>query len=137
MPKPITLTIDIEEIAFGRVWRLLDTMPGVVNIKLHGEGPKSKPGGSKQPQKKGGSQSVPCLVLGALIEANAKIGRDPLNKVLEANGKKATSLPDAIQKLFKAKEIQRFGKGRDVTYGITVKGRKRYETACEIQQTKD
>jgi hypothetical protein len=71
-------------------------------------------------------------VLGSLLETPGQ-GRKTLAEMLEANGKRATSLPDTIAKLRRAKEIVSKGKGRDIIYVITNAGKKRYETACQIQ----
>jgi len=46
MPKPMTITVKVEEIAFGKIYRLLDTQSGVIEISYHAEGPsKLKPNG--------------------------------------------------------------------------------------------
>ena len=132
MPKPMTMIITVEEIAFGKVFRILDTMPGVVSISLTGQGPKmpGKLNGSHKGQKMGGANTVPCLVLGALIEADGKsLNRSDLIPAVEAAGKRATSVPDALTKLIKLSCIKR--KEGQIT--ITATGRKHYETACAIQ----
>lgn len=132
MPKPMRIMVEVEEIAHGRVFRLLDGTPGVIGITPIGDGPKPQNAGSSKGQKKGGAQTAPCLVLGALIESPGA-NRTQLAAVLELNGKKATSLPDTLQKLRKAKEITSKGKGKDVSYSITPVGRKKFATACAIQ----
>lgn len=134
MAKPMKMMIEVEEIAHGRVFRLLDTMEGVVSITPIGDGPKSarqNSGGSKG-QKQGGSQSVACLVLGALLQTPG-LTREHLFPVLESHGKRRTSLPDTLMKLKKAGEIRASGSGRNVTYKATPAGKKRFETACQIQ----
>lgn len=136
MPKPMTMTIEVEEVAFGRVFRTLDAMAGVVAIKLKGEGPKkAKANGSGGAgQKHGGAQSVACIVLGALTDKI--LNRQELATTLEANGKKAASLPDTLMKLRKMGEIRSIGEGRDIKYKITTKGVKHFNTACAIQPAK-
>lgn len=130
MPKPMRIMVEVEEIAHGRVFRMLDGTPGVVSITPVGDGPRAA--ANKPRQKNGGAQTAPCIVLGALVETPG-VGRAALGAALEANGKKATSLPDTLQKLRKAKQITSKGKGKDVTYSITQTGRKHYATACTIQ----
>ena len=126
MPKPIKMMVEIEETAFGRVFRALDGMPGVVSMTPIGDGPKTKgPVG-----KKGKGGTVYCLVLRALIEADKTVNRDVLRNMLSANGKAATSLPDALMKMQKAKHIT----NKKAMYGITPAGRKHYETSCPIQE---
>lgn len=127
MPKPMKLMVEIEEAAFGRVFRTLDTMSGVVTITPIGEGPK-QPGTAKQPKGKKGT--VYCLVLSALISNGKAVNRDTLRDVLKMNGKAATSLPDTLTKLKRAKHITI----KNAMYTITPAGRKHYETSCPITE---
>lgn len=132
MPKPMTMTIEVEEIAFGKVFRTLDGMPGVINIRITGSGPKAmaKPNGrGTNGQRQGGTKTVPGIVLGELVKGPR--GRPDLAPALERAGKKATSLPDALQKLRKAKAIKTAGKGKGTEYTITPVGMKQYEAALE------
>lgn len=135
MPKPMQLLVDIEEIAFGRVFRMLDTMQGVARLSIVGEGVKkagAPNGGGNTGVRKGGSQTAVCLILGALVNSPG-LSRPQLGAILEGNGKKAASLPDALQKLRKAKEITAKGKGASTRYDVTRAGRTHYQTACAIQ----
>lgn len=127
MPKPIKMMIEIEELAFGRVFRTLDGMPGVVAITPIGDGPKAPKGPDG---KKGKGGTVYCLVLRALIEADKAINRDSLRDVLKANGKAASSLPDTLTKLKKAKHIV----VKNAMYTITPGGRKHYDTSCPVNE---
>jgi hypothetical protein len=129
MAKPLKIMIEVEEIMFGKIFRLLDSTSGVVAITPIGDGPKSP---STRGQKKGGTQSVACLVLEALIKT-PKLSREQLYPVLEGSGKRRTSLPDTLQKLKQAGEIRASGAGKGVTYRITTVGKKRYDTACAIE----
>lgn len=132
MPKPMKLMIEVEEIAHGRVFRMLDGCAGVVSITPIGDGPRSPGGGG---QKKGGTQSAPCLVLAAMIEAGkVQLGRDALAAVMKSGGKNPTTLPGTLAAMKKAGEIRASGSGKGVTYGITAAGRKRYDTACKIEK---
>jgi predicted transcriptional regulator len=134
MPKPMKLLVEIEEIAFGRVFRALDGMNGVVSLTPVGEGVKAATG-KPTGQKKGGAQSAPCLVLYAL-KGGVPMSRSTLTAVLVEGGKAATSTADTMKKLMVAKEVTKHGTGKNVTYKITPKGIKRYETACQIQPAK-
>lgn len=133
MPKPIMMTIAVEESFFGKIYRTLDTMSGVASIAIHSEGVKGNGRAASAPQKKGGTGSVYCLVLGALCP-NGPLPRSNLQAVVESAGKKASSLPDALMKAKKAKHITARGKGRDVVYTITAAGRKHFDTACQIDK---
>lgn len=133
MPKPMKVMVEVEEIAHGRLFRLLDGMPGVVSITPVGDGPKS--GAKSTGQKKGGAQSVPCIVLGAVISTPG-INRAQLAPIVEGAGKRVTSMPDALAKLKRDKHIVAHGSGKSVTYSSTVAGKKHYKTACEIQSAR-
>jgi hypothetical protein len=134
MAKPMRIMVEVEEIAHGRVFRMLDGTPGVVSITPVGDGPKSSR--PDVAQKKGGAQSVACLILGALVKTPG-ISRAQLAPVLESAGKKVSSMPDALAKLRKAKHITTRGKGKTVVYSITPAGKKHFDTACEIQPAKE
>jgi hypothetical protein len=126
MAKPIKLLVDIEEIAFGRVFRALDGMPGVVSLTPIGDGPRAAKGAAG---KKGKGGTVYCLVLRTLIDAGKPVNRDTLRNVLASNGKSATSLPDALTKLAKAKHIT----NKNAMYSVTPTGRKHYDTSCPVE----
>jgi hypothetical protein len=66
--KPLTMTISVEETFFGKIYRMLDTMPGVASIAIHSEGVKAN-GAARPKKKQGGTQSAHCLVLGALVKS--------------------------------------------------------------------
>jgi hypothetical protein len=134
MVKPIKVLLEVERVAFGDVFVLLDGTRGVVSITPMGDGPRGarQNGGAPRGLKHGGAQSAACLILGALIETPG-LGRAQLKEVMAANGRSANSLPDTLAKLRNAGEIRSSGKGKDVTYKVTPTGRKRFETACQIQ----
>jgi hypothetical protein len=127
------MTIAVEESFFGKLYRTLDTMPGVASISIHSEGVKTLNGAAKAVQKQGGSKSVYCLVLGTVISKPGATRAD-LYAAVEATGKRSTSVPDALTKLKKAKHIAIKGKGKGVTYSATPAGKKHYETACSIEE---
>lgn len=122
------MTIQVEEIAFGKVFRTLDTMPGVIAINLHGSGPKEQT--TSSPPRRTGGATVECLILGALRETKVPLTRTTLTEVIVQGGKAASSFQDAISKLVKKKHVT---KGVDGNYKITAAGSKRYESACELE----
>jgi hypothetical protein len=135
MVKPIKMMVEIEEIAFGRIFRMLDGTQGIVAITPIGDGPKGN--GKTTGQKQGGAQSAPCIVLKALIRAGSPLPRANLGAALTAGGKSVSSLADTMNKLRTAKEVIRSGSGKNTTYKVTPKGIKRFETACTIQPVKE
>jgi hypothetical protein len=99
----MAMTIEVEEVAFGRVFRTLDGMAGVVAIRIQGSGPKpARKNGAKSGH---GGSTAAQLVLAALAASKAPLDRAALIPAMEAGGKKAASLPDTIQKLRKQKLI--------------------------------
>lgn len=140
MPKPIKVMIEVEETFFGRVFRALDGMEGVATITPIGDGPRSQRqgnGGNVSGQKKGGAQSVQCILLKALIRAGEPTLRSDLGDALVAAGKTKSGLATSMKLMLQAKEVTRSGAGKNVKYKVTAKGIKRFETACEIQPAKE
>lgn len=138
MPKPMKMLIEVEEIAYGRVFRTLDGMDGVVSITPIGEGPKSQQP-SRVLGKRGGAQSSECAVLGALIGSDKGKGSHPrteLAEALVAAGRKPGGVAGVMTALVQKKHARVVsGKGtKGVLYAITPAGIKRYETACSIKE---
>lgn len=132
MPKPMKLVVEVEESHFGRVFRTLDNMAGVATLTIVSEGVKGpKPTGNDK-RKKGGTATVPCIILGELMRDQVR-DRAWLDAAVKSAGRSPTSVPDALAKLRKAKEIKQTGPGAEGVFSITAKGKKRYETACAIQ----
>jgi len=134
MVKPIKMLVEVERIAFGDVFVSLDAMEGVVSITPIGDGPRSarQNSGSSAGQKKGGAQSAPCLILGSLIKSPG-LTREQLKSVIVGNGKSETTLPDTLNKLKTAGEIRASETGKGATFKVTSAGKRRFETACQIQ----
>lgn len=125
MPKPIGMSIKVEEIAFGKVWSTLDTMPGVISITIEGNGPKAKPNGKAT---NGNGKTVADLVLETLL-AKSPQTKTQLEDYVAHGGKAKTSLPDTIARLKKGKLIRPIGnKGQ---YKITAAGTKQATTQLE------
>jgi len=96
----MTMTIEVEEMAFGKVFRTLDGMPGVIAIKIAGTGPKKPKGNSKG---NSGGRTSAQIVLAELVRQ--PLDKGALTQRLEEGGKKATSLPDTLYKLRNQKLI--------------------------------
>jgi hypothetical protein len=136
MPKPITVTISVEELMFGKVWTTLDTMPGVISISIHGSG--SKKAAVPRNGKQSGTATRECLILGYMIENKQPVNRDALYALLEKAGKARTSLPDALTILKKKKFITiNKPNSKDTTYKITAAGRARYAAVCAAETGKE
>ena len=121
MPKPMSISIEVEEVAFGKVFRTLDGMPGVININIRGKGPK--PNGSAPilpvSARKGNGKTVHTLILESLLASKSPKSREELGEAVATGGKSATSTPDGLQKLKKQKLIKQAGVGK---YRITAAG---------------
>lgn len=133
MPKPMEILIQVEEGHFGKVWRTLDTMPGVALIQYKSEGVK----GQKAPTKKqGGTQSSECIVLDCMIRAARPAPRSVLAAALVTGGRKASTIAGVMNSLIKKKHATAVsGRGTPkVTYSVTAAGKKRFETACTISK---
>ena len=135
MAKPLMMTIAVEEAFFGKIYRTLDNMPGVATITIHSEGVKGNgaaPPTGGRGQKRGGTQSSECVVLGALRKGPQV--RSVLTEALNAAGKKGeASIAVTMRKLHTQKQVTKKGTGKNVTYTITKAGEQRYATACQIE----
>lgn len=118
MPKPMNLHIVVEEIAFGRIFRLLDGTPGVVRINLQSEEAPKQARKPSNPDKK--PQGVRVL-----MALNAS--EDPLSlvEIAEALGTNCNNATKPVSIHLRAKRIQRVRRG---VYKITAAGIK-YLTA--------
>jgi hypothetical protein len=128
MPKPMEMTIEVEEIAFGPVFRKLDIMPGVIAIHLRGTGPRAV-----GPRNRGSVATVECLVLGALMLAKKPLNTTELATAITSFGKQKSSLGDSLMKLKAKKHIAAV---KTATYKITPAGVDRYRTACVLATAK-
>ena len=135
MAKPMRVMVEVEEVAHGKLFRVLDGMPGIVSITPIGDGPKSA-GSGRTGVKQGGAASSECIVLGALIAAKGSVPRTELTKVLVSHGRSPSGVGTIMSVLSKKKEVKAVsGAGtKDVKYSVTSAGKKRFETACQIQQ---
>lgn len=134
MAKPLIMTINVEEIAFGRVFRALDAMPGVVSIDIQAESKRgaAAPAPAGRVGGKGtrtGAATIECIILGALGDGSEARTRDELRTAITRAGKAATSMPDALRKLKEKRHVKVAAGGK---YAITVAGKERFVEACAI-----
>jgi hypothetical protein len=138
MPKPMMMMIECEEIAFGRVFRTLDTMPGVASIKIMGNGAKIATGpgkGNRTPgtRAKGSLKdgtSGRCIVLNALTDGPKSL--KDINELMVAAGKSPKTLHGQSHMMLKLKLVKKTGKG---ILAITAAGKKYLETKCNIGES--
>lgn len=99
MPKLFTISVGIEEIAVGRVMRLLHKTPGVARVDLDMDSPKLN--GRKGPNGRE-------LVLERLKKGPAKFA--DFSQIFEANGKSPKGLGSCLDTLKKKRLITRKGR---------------------------
>jgi hypothetical protein len=139
MPKPMMMTIAVEEIAFGAVFRRLKNMPGVISLDLDGnadEKPakngtngKGKGGGGIAKNGKGtdaAGSSARCIVMSAMADGVAT-GPD-LATALEAQGKSRKTFANVSHWLRHNKMARKSKKG----WSLTAKGHVYLDTECKI-----
>jgi hypothetical protein len=115
MPKPIVMIVAVEELLAGKIWRLLDSTPGVVEINIQGSGPK--PNGAAVPSKANGKNNgtpARILVLNALLSKSPQ-SKEALGNLLEKNGKMRSTLPSTIAVLKQKKHIAAVDDGFKIT----------------------
>jgi hypothetical protein len=119
------ITIAVEEIAFGKIYRLLDTMPGVVSISYHAEGPKdkaaSKPNGKIGKPRNSYEVTGNDFMLGFMYKND---GPYPTARLREAFSKAGRSPASVASLLHKAKANGSV-ENRDDGYVLTKKVRDR------------
>lgn len=131
MAKLLGLSVKVEEIAFGKVWSTLDSIPGVVTITIEGSA-KPMPNGKSNGKKSNGSsngtgKTVQRLILEALL-ARSPLTKFELQDHIAAAGKSRLSLPDQMAKLREEKCVKLMAAGN---YSITAKGTKQATTELE------
>jgi hypothetical protein len=98
MPKPMMLHVAVEEAFYGKIFRALDTMPGVVSLNPVSEAHPQQAKAGKPDSIKNGS-TAGCLVLAALIKAKRPMAKAELAEAMTTGGKKAATLPSTLQSL--------------------------------------
>jgi hypothetical protein len=136
MVKPMPMRLQVEEVAFGKVFRMLSGMPGVVSIDIDAESPKrqynKKNGAEQAPRadrgsKAGGNSSI-CLMLAALTKG--PVDRKTLEDAVVAGGKAKATLNN---QLWSAKERKLIVKKANGTFSMTAKGKTYLAESCEVE----
>lgn len=133
MPKPLSVTVEVEEIALGRVIRILNRTPGVVrfNLNLQGDRPEGEEAEGEQPHgntgrtprkgKIGGRR----IMLGMLAQAKGKpVSAKQFKPVFEGDGISHKSVHTVAHILKKIGHIKQVDIG---TYVMTPKGKAAWE----------
>lgn len=125
MPKPMMLHVGVEEAFFGKIFRMLDGMPGVASLNIVSEAHPPQAKQSKGTVADG--STTHCIVLKALITAKRTMSKAELAKALTEAGKKPSSLPSALQSLKKKRLI--INQSRD-NWKITPQGQSFFANNC-------
>jgi hypothetical protein len=122
----MTLLIEVEEIAFGKVFRKLDEMSGVISINIRGSGVKGKGKGRgdnvvpfNPNRTKGGTPTCGMIVLKLLVDSGEPVTRDACMAELVKFGKAETNITSCMTDLVRRKLASRIGRAE---YKATKKG---------------
>jgi hypothetical protein len=128
MPKLFDLSLKIEEVALGRVMRLLHSTPGVAKVDFDlGDAPTAKVNGEARDEKKvrktrfvdpTGATGTD-LIMKTLMKAKEPLRQADFNNAFAAAGRKPSSSASILFLLKKEGVVQNKG------YTLTKKGRDR------------
>lgn len=123
MAKPLRITIDVEEIAFGRVFRWLDQAPGVVRINIEGTGAKQNNDeyASQSDVAPPRTMSARDCVLLSFKKTDDVMHRTDITKQMVANGFAASTLNGLLSSMTKTRMVTSIGAGK---YKLGVAGKK-------------
>jgi|SRR5215467_15109720 len=102
MPKLFTVTIGIEEIAFGRVMRLLHHTEGVAKIDwdMGDAFPAKANGAERAPHKRGAyGMTGKDFIVQALVRANKPVRGTDFKRLFEKDGRPGSSIASPINEL--------------------------------------
>jgi len=137
MPKPMTMTIAIEEIAFGSVFRRLKNMEGVISLDIHDDNEKPKSNGkgrggggiAKQPKgTDAGKDSAKCIVLNYIDQAKRPCPSGELTLRLVEAGKSPKTFANVSHIMKRDKLARKTKKG----WVLSPTGRKYLNTECRV-----
>lgn len=132
MPKPMMMTIAVEEIAFGSVFRRVKNMDGVISLAIDAEQDTKSNGKTRAKKPKKGTMadgtSAKCIVLSSLERSGVPMSSSDLMDILEGAGKSRKTFANVTHHAKKDKTIRKTAKG----WVITPTGRKVLETECQI-----
>jgi predicted transcriptional regulator len=124
MPKPMTITISVEEAFFGKIYRTLDLTPGVVSISYHSESeakPKPKPNGKSRPSY----DTIGKDFVIKLLSKGRPMIPSAVGKAFTSAGRSYHSATSVIHKLKSEGLIQNI-EGKGYTLTTKMKGRLRH-----------
>lgn len=140
MPKPMMLMLRVEEIAFGRVFRLCKNMPGVISLDIDGNAdtptPTPNAGRSQRGNVKDGSTRK-CVILSAL-EKTPGLMISQMMDPLRSAGKGTASVSALLNQMIKDGLIRKKSKkvkgehSSKAVYFITPQGQKYMTTNCNL-----
>ncbi len=150
MPKPMPIILEVEEIAFGAVFRKLRNMEGVVSIDLEGDPEDAKPAkgnvpryraaeptedDTKKAKRKGkrgsdkGGDSLRCRLLDYINEAGRACPSSELQLLAEECG----FAPSTYANVAYGLQRNKLGKRTKHGWVLTAKGKKYLATECKVQ----
>lgn len=123
MPKPIDITVTVEEIAVGRVMRILHNTPGVLTIDWDMGDPKHTNGAHATKGKPRQSYGVrgSDLMAQTLFKANRPMGSGDLRDAFEKAGRSPNSIASIIHALKAQGIIEYSTTGKSAGYVLTKK----------------
>jgi hypothetical protein len=121
MPKPFSMTIEVEETAVGPIFRLLNRQPGVITVHIDLDQDKGKLNGGERKPRKTGKDSPRMKLYGALASGKP-VERDRIEAALHGVGG-PTTMRNTLYNSIRDGLIKETSKG---LYALTEKGKKRY-----------
>jgi hypothetical protein len=123
MPKPFSMTIDVEETAVGPIFRLLNRQPGVISVHIDLDNNRPKlngSGGERKPRKMG--KDAPRTKLYAAMAKGKPVTMDHIKAALHGVGG-PTTIRNTVYNSERQGFIKQSPKGH---YALTEKGKRRY-----------
>jgi hypothetical protein len=122
MPKPFSISIEVEEASVGQVFRLLNRTPGVVKLHLDlDEAKKTRKlngGGERKPRKSGGR-----LKLYSLLAGGKPATTEQINAAMQGEDMTPTTVRNVLYNSQRQGFIKAKSKGQ---YVLTDKGKRRF-----------
>lgn len=113
MPKLFPISIEVEELAVGKVMRLLNTMPGVAKLHLDLERREVKANGAGEPRGpyKTRKKAVQLEETGEEVIAKVLFGKPPmtnaqLRDVFVSQGRSASSINSVLHTMKNKGDVQ-------------------------------
>ena len=125
VPKPATFEVDVEEVAVGRVMRILHNTPGVLDVRWDMGSPKHINGGeykehaTKGKPRKSYSVKGPDLVAQILFKAGEPMGSGELRQAFEKAGRSPQSIASPLHMLKTQGLVEYSTTGKTTGYVLT------------------